>query len=87
MTIYCHLLERIIMLLSSLRGSWYIGIPYPLCSIGVRVFCRVLCSSGILGKGTLRAYPWEGIPITYGRYTVMLHTLGIQEFMPYDSTI
>ena len=61
MTICCHLLELMIVLLFSLRSSWYAGIPYPLCSIGVRVFCLVLCLSGILGKGMLRAYPWGRI--------------------------
>ena len=62
MTVYRHLLELRIMLLVLLRSSCYVGIPYSLRSIGVRVLSLVLCPSGILGKGTLRAYPWGRIP-------------------------
>jgi hypothetical protein len=50
-----------------------VGIPYSLRSIGVRVLGLVLCPSGILGKGTLRAYPWGRIP-THSHKVVKIAT-------------
>ena len=62
MTLYRHVVELVCVLLFFLRKSRYIGTQYLLHSNGVTMFFLVLCRSGILGKGTLRAYPCGRIP-------------------------